>query len=140
MSSESPLSTSVVGSYSVPEWYEPLHRCVERGEGIGVVVGPVGTGKTLLCLKLADQLKSSFRVVLLSSGRLGTRRSLFQAILYELDQPYRSGRKKHHFHSLLLLAGTKSFIGAFQTVDHVFVLTQGGPSGTSGPAASRAER
>ncbi|HTX74216.1 MAG TPA: sugar ABC transporter permease, partial [Rectinemataceae bacterium] len=26
---------------------------------------------------------------------------------------------------------TVAFIGAFQTVDHVFVLTQGGPSGTS---------
>lgn len=69
---------------------QSLVRCIERGEGIGVVVGPVGTGKTLLCMKLAEELKDSFRAVVLSSGRLSTRRSLFQAILYELDQPYRS--------------------------------------------------
>ncbi len=30
-----------------------------------------------------------------------------------------------------LFVTTVAFIGAFQTVDHVFVLTQGGPSGTS---------
>jgi type II secretory pathway predicted ATPase ExeA len=66
-----------------------LTRCIERGEGFGMVVGPVGTGKTLLCQKLAEQFKNTFRVVLLASGRLSTRRSLFQAILYELGQPYR---------------------------------------------------
>jgi type II secretory pathway predicted ATPase ExeA len=66
-----------------------LTRCIEREEGIGMVVGPVGTGKTLLCRKLAEQFKNTYRVVLLNSGRLGSRRSLFQAILYELEQPYR---------------------------------------------------
>jgi type II secretory pathway predicted ATPase ExeA len=67
-----------------------LTRCIERGEGIGLVVGPVGTGKTLLCQKLAEQFKKAFRVVQLTCGRLSTRRSLFQAILHQLEQPYRS--------------------------------------------------
>ncbi|MCC6125468.1 MAG: AAA family ATPase [Pirellulales bacterium] len=67
-----------------------LTRCIERGEGIGMVVGPVGTGKTLLCQKIGELFKNTYRVVFLSSGRLGSRRSLFQAILYELGQPYRS--------------------------------------------------
>ena len=68
---------------------QTLARCVERAEGVGMVVGPSGTGKTLLCLMLAEQFKDSYQVALLSSGRLGTRRALLQAILFELGQPYR---------------------------------------------------
>lgn len=67
-----------------------LTRCLERGEGHAMVVGPSGVGKTLLCRLLAEQLKDSFRVALLLSGRLSSRRNLFQAILYELSRPYRS--------------------------------------------------
>lgn len=66
-----------------------LVRCIQRGEGAGLVVGPSGTGKTLLCLMLAEQFRRSFQVAMLASGRLSTRRALFQAILYELGQPYR---------------------------------------------------
>ena len=67
---------------------QTLVRCIERGQGAGMVVGPSGIGKTLLCQVLAEQLRQSFRVALLSSGRLSTRRDLFQAILYELGRPY----------------------------------------------------
>jgi type II secretory pathway predicted ATPase ExeA len=66
-----------------------LARCVQRGEGPALIVGPSGTGKTLLCLLLAEQFRRSFQVVMLHSGRLSTRRALFQAILYELGRPYR---------------------------------------------------
>jgi type II secretory pathway predicted ATPase ExeA len=67
-----------------------LTRCIERGEGVGMVTGPTGTGKSLLCRLLAEQFKATFPVVELSCGRLSTRRSLFQAILYKLGQPYRN--------------------------------------------------
>jgi type II secretory pathway predicted ATPase ExeA len=66
-----------------------LVRCIQRGEGAGLVVGPSGTGKTLLCMLLDEQFRRSFQVVMLRSGRLSTRRALFQAILYQLGQPYR---------------------------------------------------
>jgi type II secretory pathway predicted ATPase ExeA len=66
-----------------------LVRCVQRGEGPALIVGPSGTGKTLLCLLLAEQFRRLFQVVMLYSGRLSTRRALFQAILYELGRPYR---------------------------------------------------
>jgi type II secretory pathway predicted ATPase ExeA len=66
-----------------------LTRCIDRGEGTGLIVGPTGTGKTLLCLMLAERFQSRFSVVMLSSGRLGTRQALLQAILYELGLPYR---------------------------------------------------
>ncbi len=64
-------------------------RCIERGEGAGLIIGPSGTGKTLLCLLLAEQFRGSFHVVMLHSGRLSSRRALFQAVLYELNKPYR---------------------------------------------------
>lgn len=66
-----------------------LIRCIERGEGVGLVIGPTGTGKSLLCRLLAEHFKDAFPVAELSCGRLSTRRSLFQAILYKLGHPYR---------------------------------------------------
>jgi type II secretory pathway predicted ATPase ExeA len=66
-----------------------IARCIQRGEGTALVIGPSGTGKTLLCLVLAKQFEKTFRVAMLPSGRLSTRRALFQAILYELGRPYR---------------------------------------------------
>jgi len=66
-----------------------LGRCIDRGEGAGLIVGPPGTGKSLLCQVLADDYTDRFAVALLRSGRLGTRPALLQAILYELKLPYR---------------------------------------------------
>ncbi|MBN2296291.1 MAG: AAA family ATPase [Pirellulales bacterium] len=66
-----------------------LARCIERGEGVGMVVGPSGTGKTLLCQVLEEQFREKYDVVLLCSGRLSSRSALFQSILYGLGRPYR---------------------------------------------------
>lgn len=66
-----------------------LARCIQRGEGAGLVVGPSGSGKSLLCALLAEQFRRSFQVVVLASGHLSTRRALFQAILFEMGRPYR---------------------------------------------------
>ncbi|NLE37402.1 MAG: AAA family ATPase [Pirellulaceae bacterium] len=66
-----------------------LLRCLQRGEGPGLVVGPSGTGKTLLCRVLAEQLRPTAAVVLLCSGRLSSRNALFQTILHGLGRPYR---------------------------------------------------
>ncbi|HBO45810.1 MAG TPA: hypothetical protein DD670_18185 [Planctomycetaceae bacterium] len=66
-----------------------LLRCLQRGEGPGLIVGPSGTGKTLLCRVLAEQLRPTSAVVLLCSGRLSSRNALFQTILHGLGRPYR---------------------------------------------------
>ncbi len=68
---------------------QTLFRCVQRTEGPCLVIGPAGTGKTLLCELLLEQFKDELAVVLLSSGGLTTRRGLWQAILFALGQPYR---------------------------------------------------
>ena len=68
---------------------QTLTRCIERGEGPALLIGPVGTGKTLLCQVLAEQLKETYKIALLASGQLCSRRTLLQAILFELGLPYR---------------------------------------------------
>jgi type II secretory pathway predicted ATPase ExeA len=66
-----------------------LLRCLERGEGTGLVIGRSGTGKTLLCQVLGEQLRPRLAVVHLCSGRLSSRSALYQAILHGLECPYR---------------------------------------------------
>ena len=67
-----------------------LVRCVERAEGPGLIVGPAGTGKSLLCLLLGEHFRQErFQVAMLASARLSTRRALLQNILFELNLPYR---------------------------------------------------
>jgi type II secretory pathway predicted ATPase ExeA len=40
-----------------------LVRCIDRAEGAAIVIGPSGTGKTLLCQLLAAHFKQSFQVI-----------------------------------------------------------------------------
>jgi type II secretory pathway predicted ATPase ExeA len=68
---------------------QTLVRCLERAEGTGLVVGPAGTGKSLLCQLVAKHFRGRFQVALLSGARLSSRRALLQNILFELKLPYR---------------------------------------------------
>ena len=57
---------------------QTLIRCVERAEGPGLVVGPAGIGKSLLCQLLAEHFrKLQFQVAMASPGSnfLGTFRA-----------------------------------------------------------------
>lgn len=58
------------------------------GQGIGVLTGIPGIGKTLLCRRLIAELGHEFIVVFLGSASFSTRRALLQTILYELELPY----------------------------------------------------
>ncbi|MEX2140830.1 MAG: AAA family ATPase [Pirellulales bacterium] len=68
---------------------QTLFRCIDRGEGAALLIGPAGAGKSLLVQVLAEQFRGRFGIALLGSGRFNTRRELLQAILYELGLPYR---------------------------------------------------
>lgn len=65
-----------------------LRRCVQHGEGIGIVTAAAGMGKTLLCRKLEDSVSDVLVPVFLPNANFPTRRSLLQAMLYELGHPY----------------------------------------------------
>ncbi len=68
---------------------ETLARCIDRAEGAGVLIGPPGTGKSLVCQLLAQQFAEDFQIVVLNCGRLSSRKALLQAILYGLSLPFR---------------------------------------------------
>lgn len=75
---------------SMEQARQTLIRCVERAEGPGLIVGPAGSGKSLLCQLLADHFRRlQFQVAMLASARISTRRALLQNILFELHLPYR---------------------------------------------------
>ncbi len=60
----------------------------ERGQGIGVLTGDAGLGKTLLGLRLAFELQPTFQTAFVNHSAFPTRRALLQAILFELHRPY----------------------------------------------------
>jgi type II secretory pathway predicted ATPase ExeA len=74
---------------SIESARQNLIRCVQRGEGAGLAIGPSGTGKTLLCQLVAEHFQGQFRAAVLTQSSVTTRRALLQAILYALGQPYR---------------------------------------------------
>ena len=65
-----------------------LRLCIEGSKGFGILSAPAGTGKTLVCRKLIVDLRDRFATVFLANSNFPTRRSLLQAILYELGHPY----------------------------------------------------
>jgi type II secretory pathway predicted ATPase ExeA len=68
---------------------EELERGVRRAEGVGLVVGQAGVGKSMLLAKLAEDLRDDFDVALLSGARICTRRALWQSVLAEIGEAYR---------------------------------------------------
>ena len=84
-----PLADRYFPAASIEAARQTLSRVIERAEGSGLVVGPAGTGKTLLLHVLAEQFRDQFSVALLAHGQPTTRRALLQAILFELGLPYR---------------------------------------------------
>ena len=68
---------------------QTLARCIERAEGPGLLVGGPGTGKSLVCELLADRFRARFHLVKLDHARFSTRRALLQAVMFELQLPYR---------------------------------------------------
>jgi type II secretory pathway predicted ATPase ExeA len=66
-----------------------VERCVRRAEGVALVVGPPGTGKSLLLAMVAEHVRDDFDVALLSGASICTRRALWQAVMAAIGEPYR---------------------------------------------------
>jgi type II secretory pathway predicted ATPase ExeA len=65
-----------------------LGRGLADGEGVLLLTGRPGTGKTLLCHCLLDRLGPDVSSAFLTNSHLPDRRSLLQALLYDLSLPY----------------------------------------------------
>jgi type II secretory pathway predicted ATPase ExeA len=66
-----------------------VERSIRRAEGVALVVGQPGTGKSLLLAMIAEHVRDDFDVAFLSGARILTRRALWQSILAEIGEPYR---------------------------------------------------
>jgi type II secretory pathway predicted ATPase ExeA len=77
-----------VASESAENALAGLRLCIESGNGFGILSAAAGAGKTLMCRKLIVDLRDRYATVFLANSNFPTRRSLLQAILYELGQPY----------------------------------------------------
>ncbi|MDA0660156.1 MAG: AAA family ATPase [Planctomycetota bacterium] len=69
---------------------ESIVRCLTRGSGTALLLGGPGTGKSMLCERVAYELQSRFPIVNLNWGHPQSCRGLLQGILYKLDLPYRN--------------------------------------------------
>jgi general secretion pathway protein A len=65
-----------------------LAQAIAGDEGLALLTGAPGTGKTLLCHCLLERLGPDVHSAFLTNGHLGGRAGLFQAILYDLSLPY----------------------------------------------------
>ena len=63
-------------------------RCLRRGEGVAVVVGATGTGKTLLARTLASEFENDNLVSVVSVSRKLDVKSFLQQFMFGLRQSY----------------------------------------------------
>lgn len=66
-----------------------VERCIRRAEGVALVVGAPGTGKSLLLATIAEHVRDDFDVALLSGASICTRRALWQSVLAAIGEPFR---------------------------------------------------
>jgi type II secretory pathway predicted ATPase ExeA len=65
-----------------------LLRGLEDGEGVLLLTGETGTGKTLLCHCLLERLATDAATAFLTAGHYAGVAGLLQSILFDLSQPY----------------------------------------------------
>lgn len=78
-----------------------IGRCLDRGEGVSLIIGSSGIGKTLLLRILEVPFQMEYAVARFSNTRLRTPKSFLQQLLFELHQPF-SGSDETELRLLLL--------------------------------------
>ena len=74
---------------SVEQAREAIARNVERAASVTLLVGPVGSGKSLLCQLIANQYSSELPVCLIQGERLTSPDLFLQSVLHKLGLPFR---------------------------------------------------
>ncbi|MCA9212874.1 MAG: AAA family ATPase [Planctomycetales bacterium] len=85
-----PSTDLYFAAHSIETARTSIVRLIDRYEGPAMVIGPVGTGKSLLSKMLAEYYRNRCRIALIPSGRICTRRTLLQVVLHQLGLAYQS--------------------------------------------------
>jgi general secretion pathway protein A len=102
-----------------------LLQGIEADEGLLLLTGVPGTGKTLVCHRLLERLPADSASAFLTSGSFASRTALLQAILFELSLPY-EGRGEQELRLALtefLLQNYKNGRRALILVDEAHLLS-----------------
>jgi type II secretory pathway predicted ATPase ExeA len=67
---------------------QQIQQALADEEGLALLTGEPGTGKTLVAAMLVEKLADTAACVYLTNGHLAGPSDLFQAILYDLGEPY----------------------------------------------------
>jgi general secretion pathway protein A len=67
---------------------------IREGEGLALVTGVPGTGKTLLAYCLLERLGNDVVCAFVPNSHLADRAALLQAVLYDLQLPYENGSEQ----------------------------------------------
>lgn len=102
-----PLCSRYLAIGPIEEARQRVCRMLDRGEALGVVMGPPGTGKSLLCQKIASLYRHSHAIVSLGEMRVSSRLGLIQQVLFHLGKPHQ-GDDEEALHLVLVQSLTKS--------------------------------
>ena len=72
---------------SARDAYATLLRCLEYGEGVGIVSGATGSGKSSLCLAIESELGHHFETAFLTGENFSSYTHFLKTIFSELDEP-----------------------------------------------------
>lgn len=87
-----PSVSRYVAIGSIAEAHKRLSRGVESRDALSMVIGPPGTGKSLLANLLCDSFSASRKVVRLGDVPIESPRDFYRQLLYQLGmRPERSG-------------------------------------------------
>src|SRR4029079_11430846 len=87
--STTPDPTCFFAPEPVRELFDELLVRAVNGQGIGILTAAAGTGKTLVCRRLATELAGQFTPLFLANANFPTRRALLQSLLFELNKRFR---------------------------------------------------
>jgi type II secretory pathway predicted ATPase ExeA len=92
-----------------------LAETISEDEGLALLTGDPGTGKTLICRRLLERIGHDANQIYLTNGRFADPTSFLQTILYDVSLPY-EGKREQELRLVLTDFLLEQFAGGRRTV------------------------